>query len=167
MKALAGALALSLGALSGCATVAPPLAGPAQAQQVKAYVVRHLQKGEGADPMLTIEGAANARHLADMLADKGIVAIYSTPTNRTMQTAAPLAARLGIPVRSYDPRDPQDLVRLIASAPGPVLVVGHSNTVPDLVKRLGSGPQPPLSDDDYGTVFVVARDGTVTTLNVR
>jgi broad specificity phosphatase PhoE len=64
-------------------------------------------------------------------------------------------------------RNPGALVEAAASAPGPVLVVGHSNTVHDLVGRFGGTPPAPLSEEDYGTIFVVEPDGEVATLEVR
>jgi hypothetical protein len=71
-----------------------------------------------------------------------------------MQTGEPLAKKLGIAVSSYDPRDPGALVKAVQSVPGAVLIVGHSNTVPDIVARLGGKPVP-LTEEDYGTIFVV------------
>jgi broad specificity phosphatase PhoE len=127
------------------------------------YVMRHLQKGEGADPPLSAEGAANAKALADKLAGSGIKAIFATPTRRAMETAEPLAKRLGIAIAAYDPADPGALVAAVANVPGAVLVVGHSNTVPDLVARFGGKQAVTMSEQDYGTVYAVAEDsGAVT-----
>src|SRR5215217_8040766 len=95
------------------------------------YVVRHLQKADGADPALSPKGAANAQILAERLARK-----------------------LRISITSYDPRDPAALIKAAAAVNGAVLIVGHSNTVPDIVARLGGTPVL-LSDQDYGTVFLV------------
>lgn len=168
IKVLASCL-LVLAALGGCATARPaqsPGAAEVAAPRI-VYVTRHLQKGEGDDPPLTAEGAANAERLAAMLADKGITAIFATPTRRTMETAAPLSTRLGIAVTPYDHRDPDALLAAVSEAPGPVLVVGHSNTVPDLVAIFGGARPEPISEEDFGTLFVVAPDGEVTTLAVR
>jgi len=52
--------------------------------------------GGHADPALTPGGHEQARHLADRLATAGIGAIYVSTLRRTAQTAAPLAARLGL-----------------------------------------------------------------------
>src|SRR5947209_18494783 len=52
-----------------------------------------------ADPELAPEGRRQAELLADRLADESIDAIYVTTLQRTVQTAAPLAARLGIEPR--------------------------------------------------------------------
>ena len=51
------------------------------------------------DPELAPEGIEQAARLADRLAHEKIDAIYVTTLRRTQQTAAPLAARLGIEPR--------------------------------------------------------------------
>lgn len=159
-------VALALGA---CATAqrTPGSEAALVTAPKQVFVIRHLQKGSGDDPSLTAEGAANAQRLAEILDGKGIVAIFATPTRRAMETAAPLARRLGLPVTPYNPRDPDALVEAVAAVPGPVLVVGHSNTVAELVGRFGGTPPAPLTEEDYGTLFVVEPDGDVATLEVR
>jgi broad specificity phosphatase PhoE len=119
------------------------------------YVSRHLQKEQGDDPPLTKEGAAGAEKLAVLLAQDGITSVFATPALRAQQTAAPLAKRLGLQVTLYDPRDPQALAAKVASIKGAVLVVGHSNTVPDLVARFGGERPAPISEETFGTVYVV------------
>ena len=116
--------------------------------------MRHLQKAEGTDPPLSAEGAANAQILGDRLAKSGIKAIFATPTQRAMQTGEPLAKKLGIAITSYDPHDPAALIKAVNVVGGAVLIVGHSNTVPDIVGRFG-GTAVPITEQDYGTVFVV------------
>ena len=154
--------------LAGCATAsAEPQQAQAATETKRIYVMRHLQKGEGDDPPLTAEGAANAERLSAMLADEDIVAIFVSPTRRAMETADPLAKRLRIAPTVYDPRNPDALFAAVAAAPGPVLVVGHSNTVPTLVERFGGGPQPPMSEEDFGRLFVVGPDGALQVLEVR
>jgi broad specificity phosphatase PhoE len=161
---LAGAIALA-GFTAAEAGPQPDAAKIALSKPV--YVTRHLQKGAGDDPSLTAEGAANAEKLAAMLAEKGITAIFATPTRRATETATPLARRLGIPVTPYNPRDPEALAKAVAAAPGPVLVVGHSNTVPDLVAMFGVTKPAPMTEEDYGTLFVVEPGGTVAATKVR
>ena len=119
------------------------------------YVIRHLQKAEGADPPLTSEGAANAQALARLLATHNVKAVFATPTLRAQQTGAALAAQLGIPVSFYDPRDPAALTAALGKIDGAALVVGHSNTVPDIVASLGGARPAPLGDQDFGMIFVV------------
>lgn len=166
------AVTLFAAALAACSTNAqqptPVASGAPIVAEKTVYVIRHMQKADGgSDPALTAEGAANAQRLADMLADKKIVAVFATPTRRAMDTAAPLAARLGVPVTPYDPRDTAALAAAIAAAPGGALVVGHSNTVPDLVALFGGAAPAPLTEQDYGSLFAVAPDGSVTRLEVR
>ena len=132
------------------------------------FVMRHLQKAEGTDPPLSAEGAANAQALVGMLANSGIKAIFATPTRRAMETAQPLAAKLAIPVTSYDPADPEALVKKVEGIAGAVLVVGHSNTVPELVARFGGKQAVTLTEQDYGTLFVVTpEDGTVSATRIE
>ena len=141
-------LILTLMAALAAATAQPAIAADT------VYVMRHLQKAEGTDPSLSAEGAANAQALAARLANSGIKAIFATPTARAMQTGEPLAKALGLAVTPYDPRDPAALVKAASAAHGAVLIVGHSNTVPDIVARFGGTPVA-LGEQDYGTVFVV------------
>ena len=130
------------------------------------YIIRHLEKAAGADPELTPQGAARAEKLADMLGDKGIKAVFATATRRAQQTAAPLATRLGVPLTSYKPDDVQALVEAVAAAGGPVLVVGHSNTVPDLVAAFGGARPAPIDEGSFGTLFLVGPDSKVTTFEL-
>jgi broad specificity phosphatase PhoE len=166
-RMLAVAVMLAVGgiALGGCASQPMQTAPVPAAKSV--FVVRHFQKSEGTDPSLTAEGAANAQRLAAMLKDKGVTAIFATPTKRAMETAAPLAAQLGLAVTPYNPSDPPALLAAVRSTSGSALVVGHSNTVPDLVEMFGGAKPAPLSDSDFGTVYEVEADGKVVAIPVR
>jgi len=143
------------------------MAQPANAADT-IFVMRHLQKADGADPPLSAQGAANAQALVTMLGKSGIKAIFATPTRRAMETAQPLAEKLGLRVTAYDPAHPDALAKAVAGIDGAVLVVGHSNTVPDLVARFGGRGAVTVGDDDYGTLFVVTpADGKVRTMVVH
>jgi phosphohistidine phosphatase SixA len=131
------------------------------------YVTRHAEKAAvDQDPDLTAQGAARARTVAAMLRKAGIRAIFSTPTKRTQQTAAPLAALTGLEVQAYDAAKPALVVEKIKGMPGPTLLVGHSNTIGELVKLLGGAPGTPIGDDEYDRLYQlsIADDGTVTTV---
>ena len=129
------------------------------------YVIRHLQKADGADPALTAEGSHGAQALARLLADRNVEAIYATATRRAHDTAAPLAKQLGLSVTTYDPRDPDALVKAAAAIDGAILVVGHSNTVPDLVARFGGERPADIDESQYGTLYIV-EDGKVQQLHL-
>lgn len=119
------------------------------------YVMRHLHKAAGDDPPLTEEGASLARLLVGQLGGSGIKAVFATATRRATQTAEPLAQSLRIPVTTYDPRDVPRLVTAVQAVRGNVLVVGHSNTVPDLVAAFGGTKPEPIADTEYGTIYIV------------
>jgi 2,3-bisphosphoglycerate-dependent phosphoglycerate mutase len=119
---------------------AAPLATPERALAPGLVVlVRHAEKAAepANDPPLSEAGAARALELARVLADAQITHIFSTETQRTMDTARPLAARLGLEIRPYNPRDLEGLAELLRSTPGRHLVVGHSNTTDVLSGILG------------------------------
>src|SRR5512134_2687076 len=127
-------------------------------------VVRHAEKISDEDERLTEAGRARADRLAEMLKRSGVSAIYSTDTERTIGTAKPLADALGLKIRIYDVRPVEGrfdfapfVERLREEAPdGIVLVVGHSNTVPPLLRALGCAEEVSIASGDYDDLFVVA-----------
>ncbi|MEJ2401646.1 MAG: phosphoglycerate mutase family protein [Xanthomonadales bacterium] len=142
-----------------CAVTVPGTAEPAAADETVVYLVRHAEKRPDAtDPALSTAGRERARLLADLLAETGIDAIHSTDFRRTRDTAAPLAQRLGLPVSLYDADRPDALIETIFRAGGRHLVVGHSNTVPELVALLGGDGGPPIDEaEEYDRLYVVTR----------
>jgi broad specificity phosphatase PhoE len=138
-------------------------AAPAAAQQL-VFVVRHAERADAAagsspmmasDPDLSEAGRTRAQSLATMLKDAKIAAIFVTPYKRTRQTAEPLAKALGIEATAIDPKDAAGLIEKVRAVKGNVLVVGHSNTVPDVLTRLGATDAPKLDDTEYDNLFVV------------
>ena len=134
-------------ALGACETTNAAPRGPSF------YVMRHLQKAEGQDPPLSEEGRANARRLIGLFAADPPRVIYVSTTRRARETAAPLAKKLRVKMRQYDPADTSGLAARVIAEKGPVLVVGHSNTVPEIVARLGGERPAPLAETDYGDVW--------------
>jgi phosphohistidine phosphatase SixA len=76
-------------------------------------------------------------------------------------TAQPTAGQAGIPIESYDPRDQEAFAEKLEGLEGNILVVGHSNTVPELANFfIGSGEKyPNLTDDEYQFIYVVTLSG--------
>jgi broad specificity phosphatase PhoE len=107
----------------------------------------------GKDPELTPQGQTRARNIAAILHRAGVTAIFSTPTARTQQTAAPLAQRTGLAVQLYDPLAPLALVEKVRSLTGAVVVIGHSNTLPELVRLLGGAPGTDIADDEFDRLY--------------
>lgn len=156
---LLGALPLAAALLAPACALAEPTA---------IYIVRHAEKGtEGKDPDLTANGQARARTIATILQQAGVTHVFSTPTARTRQTAQPLAERAGVAVEAYDPRAPQALADKVHALDGAVLIVGHSNTVPALVRLFGGeAPEKELSESDYSRLYQLtpAPDGKLRTV---
>ena len=141
------------------------LAGPALAQRA-IFVVRHAEKASDSnepDVLLSSAGQARARRLAAVLARAGVTAIYSTDYVRTLATAEPLARALKIPVRKYAAKDakgepnPAPLVQKLKAEHGKdtVLVVGHADTIPSLLKTLGCPEDIEIPTGQYNDLFVV------------
>jgi broad specificity phosphatase PhoE len=121
------------------------------------FMVRHAEKAESAsdDPDLSGAGRARAEALTKMLKDVGIAAIYATEFKRTQQTAAPLAKVLGLEVAIVPGKETTTLSTKLRNLHADALVVGHSNTIPELIKALGVATSITISDTDYDNLFLV------------
>jgi broad specificity phosphatase PhoE len=120
------------------------------------YFVRHFEKQTGPDPQLTAQGRDRAQALAAMLEKQDIQGIYSTNYKRTLATAQPLAELLNMSIRQYDPRLLEEFAEELQQQ-NHMLVVGHSNTTPELVNFMGGQAQP-MQGSDYGTLYKVTAD---------
>lgn len=151
-------LALTVAMLAPCAASAEPGV---------IYLVRHAEKASvGKDPELTAQGQARAQNIAAILQKTGITNIFSSPAMRTRQTAQVLAQRSGLEVQIYDPAAPKALVEKTKSLSGAVLVVGHSNTLPELVRLFGGVPGADIADNEYDRLYqlAVGPNGAITTV---
>jgi 2,3-bisphosphoglycerate-dependent phosphoglycerate mutase len=120
------------------------------------FVVRHAEKADSSEnPDLSEAGRARAEALAKMLKDKNITAIYATEFKRTQQTAAPLAKALGVTVTTLPAKDKGALVAKLRASTGNALVVGHGNTIPDLIKALGISEPINIGENDYDNLFEI------------
>ena len=139
--------------------------------QTTVYIVRHAEKDmkdpANKDPALSLDGQDRAKDLAALLLPQRILAVYSTPYKRTMQTAEPTAYGHGVKTQTYDPSDPAALAATVLRnhKGGSVVIVGHSNTVLELVEAFGiKRPIPELKDDDYNYLFSITVNGNSTSL---
>lgn len=135
-----------------------------QADQ-KIYLVRHAEKEPGRDPQLTPEGRLRAVDLAAYLKAAKLSAIYSTNLRRTRQTAGPISLATEIPVIFYDPSKLEEFATQLRARSGNILVVGHSNTTPDLAAALGGEAGAPIVEaTEYDRLYVLTiKDATVVT----
>ena len=67
-----------------------------------ALPIRRVVSEGAADPELSADGLVQSQHLAAYLGDEPIHAIYTSPLKRAIQTAAPLAERLGLTTTIVD-----------------------------------------------------------------
>ena len=138
--------------------IALALASPAAAQ---VYVTRHADTPAGErDPALTAVGAARAAALAGWFRGKRLRAIYTIDFKRTRATAAPIATTRRLTPVVYDPADTPALVATLRAQRQPVLVVGHSNTVPEIVAQLGGTRPDAIPHERFGDIWTVNRGRT-------
>lgn len=131
------------------------------------YIVRHAEKATAnanmsSDVPLSTEGEQRAQNLKGLLADERVQTIFSTPYIRTKSTAKPLSDATQVPVQLYSPKDTVDqfIARVKAIQKGNVLIVGHSNSVDDLVNKLmGQQLLTDLPETEYDNLFIVKRKG--------
>lgn len=151
-----------LSILAGYVLVVCCLGGIAAAQGKKTVIlVRHAERdtSESADPMdppLTDQGRLRAAKLEKRIRRYRIGAIYSSDYRRTRETAAPIASRRHLAVQVYDPREPVKLIdQIMKSKIKRVLVVGHSNTIPQLANLLlKKATFKSLDDEEYGVIWI-------------
>jgi 2,3-bisphosphoglycerate-dependent phosphoglycerate mutase len=104
------------------------------------YLIRHAEKVRinktDKDPALNEKGMIRALNWRDFFIDKDISKIYSTNYKRTLETVKPIEVAMGLTAILYSPSS-INYKNFISSNKGEiVLVVGHSNTIPDFVNEL-------------------------------
>ncbi len=163
----------------GCVKVGVHRTANVQAAATTVIVVRHAEKGsdDPRDPTLTAAGRERALALREVLRDAKVSAIYSTQYRRNRQTVEPLAQHFGLtiierPVSSANATTyPADIARevLAANLGKTVVVVGHSNTVPQIVQAFSGVPVKAMEDSEYDHIFIVVvpATGTPSLVNVR
>jgi broad specificity phosphatase PhoE len=124
------------------------------------FFVRHAEKAQsgGKDPALSEAGVARAEMLAKILKDAAITAVYTTEFKRTQQTAVPLAKALGINLTTVPASDITALVSKLRDGKENALVVGHGNTIPELIKALEIATPINIGENDYDNLFIVTLD---------
>ena len=171
-------MACLLGVLGACSTSPDP---PAAASAAATFViVRHAEKATDGtrDPSLSQAGHARAQALARLLSDAPVRAAYATQYRRTQQTAAPTAKAHGISVTTYEATLPaaQFAAQLRAShatagrtTATTVLVVGHSNTVPDIAAALSGQHIEAMPESEFDRLYRIRidADGKASLLSER
>ena len=137
-----------------------------EAQQA-IFLVRHAEtvapKGTTLRP-LSEAGQRRAALLGMILKDAGINAIFTSDLERTVKTAEPLAKLLRIEPKAleqlttqFKQNDIDAFVALLRSEHRRdiVLVVGHANSVPALLKALGHSLEGDIPETEFDNLFVL------------
>ena len=147
-------------AVVSLALMASVLAPSAALAQKLVFVVRHAERADDPardqdNPPLSAAGAARAAKLRALLEDAEIRAIYVSQYRRTQDTAAPLAAKLKVKPELVPPNVSALIEAMRAGhANDNVLIVGHTSTIPAIVKAL-TGSSLEMPESDYGSLIVI------------
>jgi broad specificity phosphatase PhoE len=136
----------------------------ASASTTTIIVMRHAEKAAlpVEDPPLSPAGEARAAALAHILGQAPeefrVQGIFVSEFRRTQETVRPLANRLGVAVIVVPAADIAGVAKRARQEfrGGRVLIVGHSNTVPQIVKELSGQEVPAMPESEYGVAYVVA-----------
>jgi broad specificity phosphatase PhoE len=120
-------------------------------------LIRHAERlttpGDN-NPHLSPAGKARAKLLVHVLSRANVAAIYTSEKIRTKETAQPLAAALGpSPKEKTEAPDIKEDI-LLNHAGKTVLVVGHTDTVPDVIGLLGDTGSHEIDDAEFDNMFV-------------
>ncbi|GLR11913.1 phosphoglycerate mutase [Chitinimonas prasina] len=125
------------------------------------YLMRHAEKSAqgGSDPALSAQGEARAQALVEKFSQQAIAAVFSTDYQRTRATATPLAKARQLDVILYNPDQPAQLLQRLAQdyCGKHVVIVGHSNTVPELIKLAGISQPVVIAETAFGDIYQLQR----------
>jgi 2,3-bisphosphoglycerate-dependent phosphoglycerate mutase len=137
----------------------------AQNKTTTIYFIRHAEKVDSSkNPDLSTLGLERAAHWNEIFSETSFDAIYSTDFTRTKQTVAPTAANKKIDITIYDPKN-IDVQKFKTDNLGKtVLVVGHSNSIPDFVNKLiNQDVYSTMEDISFGNLYIVTLNGDIVT----
>ena len=125
------------------------------------YLVRHAEKDTGKNPVLSTAGYLRTGDLYRELKNKKISKIYVSQYRRTQLTADSLRIYKKTDTIHYTADETgDDLLNKLAGQKGKqknILIIGHSNTIPAILKKLGiiGLDISEIPDDEYDNLFVV------------
>jgi len=133
-------------------------APPAAVAQEAVFLVRHAERADSsADSTLSEAGEARALRLAGWLNAARITHIYTSELRRTIQTAMPFAAASRLSPQQAPAGNTQALVNQVTAlgSHDRALIVGHSNTIPEILRGLGVKAAVTIADSEYDNIFLV------------
>lgn len=147
-----------------------PVLAQEEFKPITVFLVRHAEKEDEPkkDPPLKKEGVLRSQELARILGNARVKTIITSQALRTKQTAEAVAAKTGVTVTSIflkpNPTNQQLIAKestaevvnkILERAGESVLVVGHSNSVPDVIKMLGGDMVPKIDERKFDDLFIV------------
>lgn len=162
MRCLVSVFVANFVLVVSCATTA--------ADTTTVFLVRHAEKqSDDSDPSLNAGGRIRSQQLAQVLRSAKLHVCIASQFQRTQQTAKPSAALATVKLLVRSAGREQTLAEEIRKDFNGknVLFVGHSNTVPSLLKHLGVKDVPAIGESDYDNLFVVQISDTGQTSVLR
>ena len=156
--------------LLATAVFCQPIVDQDEFKPITVFVIRHAEREDEPkqDPPLSKIGITRSEALARLLSTAGIKAIFTSQYARTKQTAEPLATKLGLTVTPFtlktNPANPRQITeestaevtnKILEHAGQSVLVIGHSNSIPDVIKMLGGDVVPTIDEKKFDDLFIV------------
>jgi phosphohistidine phosphatase SixA len=145
----------------------------AQSPTTVVILVRHAEKAQTPiqDPPLTEAGVVRSYALATALLHTDLQAIIATELTRTQQTAHPTAEAHGIAVETVRTGGGEAHAKAVAAAVRAhagqtVLVVGHTNTIPEIIAELGGPKLPDICDSQYSGFYTLILRGKKAELSI-
>ncbi len=133
----------------------------AQQKTTTIYFIRHAEKVDSSkNPDLSTSGLKRAAHWNEIFSETPFDAIYSTDFTRTKQTATPTSINQKIDITIYDAKN-IDFQKFKTDNLGKtVLVVGHSNSIPEFVNKLiNQNVYPTVEETTFGNLYIVTLNG--------
>ena len=124
------------------------------------YLIRHAEKDRSdltnKDPDLSKKGRQRAMNWSKVFNQFRIDAVYSTNYKRTLHTAKYVAHAKKLNIKTYDPIE-IDYDQFLEDTKGKnVLIVGHSNTIPEFTNKLiGKEIYMDIDDQNNANLYIV------------
>ena len=131
------------------------------------YIVRHAEKEPAASNMMSTDvslsekGKERAEALKEIMKDKKIGYVFSTNFIRTKSTVMPTATLFHLQIQNYGPSPDSSFIRKLKTLKRNTLIVGHSNTVDNIVNMLCGKKvmEGDLPESEYNKLLIVKKKG--------
>lgn len=120
------------------------------------YLFRHSEKLAGKNPELSDTGKLRASHLVTLFKKYKKIQIYSSKYKRTLQSAAPLSEYFNEKISTYDAGELPAFKKELLKLNGVVVVMGHSNTIPQLATLLSDKKVTPMNESEFSRYFLLS-----------